>query len=145
MTKTQQVESTFSVSFVIPGRIGGWKRAGRSGKQSFTPAKMRSDAGIVKHFASQAMNGVDLLEGPLRMTVHIWRQIPKSWPKKKRGAVYITGTPDWDNSAKLIGDALNGVVYRDDAQIADGRVIRKYMPDGAQAGEFIRVVVEELA
>ncbi len=36
--------------------------------------------------------------------------------------------PDWDNIGKIICDALNGIAYRDDAQIVDGRT-RKYYSD----------------
>lgn len=52
--------------------------------------------------------------------------IPKSWPKKRRadalaGRVAPTGKPDVDNLLKTV-DALNGVVWADDAQVADARV-----------------------
>lgn len=44
---------------------------------------------------------------------------------------------DWDNLAKLVTDALNGVAYRDDVQIVEARV-SKVLPDemvpGARKG-----------
>ena len=36
--------------------------------------------------------------------------------------------PDYDNIAKIIADSLNGIAYRDDAQIVDGYV-RKFYSD----------------
>ncbi len=33
---------------------------------------------------------------------------------------------DWDNFNKLVCDALTGLVYEDDSQIMDGRVIKNY-------------------
>ena len=35
--------------------------------------------------------------------------------------------PDWDNIGKLVSDALNGTVWKDDCQVADGRAIRRYI------------------
>jgi Holliday junction resolvase RusA-like endonuclease len=48
--------------------------------------------------------------------------VPPSWSKKKRSAalnnaVRPTGKPDIDNLIKTIGDALNGIMWRDDSQI----------------------------
>ncbi len=34
--------------------------------------------------------------------------------------------PDSDNIAKVVADALNGIAYDDDAQIADLTVIKRY-------------------
>jgi Holliday junction resolvase RusA-like endonuclease len=130
------------VQFSIPGRLGGWKRAGRNVKQSFTPAKMRSDQGVVKHFASEQMRGKPLLVGPLLLVISVIRTPPKSWSKKKRAAAsWITGTPDWDNTGKLFSDAMNGIVYHDDSQIAHAQVLRQYLPQGQ---EHISVHIEEL-
>lgn len=44
--------------------------------------------------------------------------------------VYVVTTPDWDNLGKIVSDALNGVAYADDRQIADGRVIKRYCVAG---------------
>ena len=37
--------------------------------------------------------------------------------------------PDADNIAKIILDSLNGVAYKDDSQIVDIRIIKKYTED----------------
>ena len=37
---------------------------------------------------------------------------------------------DWDNLAKLVCDALNGVAYRDDDQIHDATIQKRYTNDG---------------
>lgn len=135
-----------TVAFTVPGRLGGWQRTGRhlrSGVvQSYTPSKMRSHQATVKWFAQVPMRGRALLEGPLRLDIEMWRIPPKSWSKKKVAQTqYVTGTPDLDNCVKLIGDALNGVVWRDDAQIADLRIMRRYAPTG---GEYVEVTVTPL-
>ncbi|WP_332834903.1 RusA family crossover junction endodeoxyribonuclease [Clostridium perfringens] len=40
-----------------------------------------------------------------------------------------TKKPDVDNIAKIILDSLNGVAYKDDSQIVDIRIIKKYTED----------------
>ncbi len=55
--------------------------------------------------------------------------IPASWSKRKRldaieGRLRPTTKPDWDNIAKVI-DALNHVVWADDASVVDG-LVRKF-------------------
>ena len=68
--------------------------------------------------------GTPLLDGPLAITLTIGVTIPRSWPKKRQAAArdgYLrpTGKPDFDNTSKLICDALNKIVWRDDSQITD--------------------------
>ena len=44
----------------------------------------------------------------------------KRFPKaKKATAVWKSSKPDADNLAKIVADALNGIAWGDDAQIAD--------------------------
>jgi Holliday junction resolvase RusA-like endonuclease len=44
--------------------------------------------------------------------------------------------PDIDNAVKLVMDALNGLAYRDDVQIVDARVVRRWTQ---HAGTLIRL------
>lgn len=127
----QHLPQVRSVSFVIPGRIGGKGRHRsfiRAGKiAACTPAKTASDEGIVRHFAAQAMGRGTLLTGPLRLAVTVSRLFPNSWSMKRREATFwITGKPDCDNIIKLIGDAMNATVYQDDSQIAELSLRRMY-------------------
>lgn len=57
--------------------------------------------------------------------------VPASWSLKDRtaaleGRKLPTSRPDWDNYAKAACDALNKVVYQDDAQLVDCRTIKRY-------------------
>ena len=40
-----------------------------------------------------------------------------------------TKKPDWDNVGKVICDSLNGIAYRDDAQVVDSMVRKFYSED----------------
>ena len=57
--------------------------------------------------------------------------VPSSASKRKvtamlDGAIRPTRKPDCDNIAKIICDALNGVAYRDDAQIVSITIEKRY-------------------
>lgn len=43
-----------------------------------------------------------------------------------RDAIIMPKRPDGDNLLKMVGDALNGIVWKDDGQIVDGRVRKFY-------------------
>lgn len=83
----------------------------------------------LKIICQAAMRGAPPLEGPIRldMTAHY------SWPKtlahplkQVRHGGWRTGRPDVDNLMKLVGDALNGVAWIDDAQIAEAWIGKVY-------------------
>lgn len=44
----------------------------------------------------------------------------------RAGAERPITKPDWDNVGKIVSDALNGIAYRDDSQIVDARVVKRY-------------------
>jgi len=143
---SDQAPAPRSISFTIAGRIGGKGRPRgfvRGGKVAmFTPAKTVSDEAIVRHTAHSVMRGAPPLVGPIRLVVQTWRQPPVSWSLKKRAAAkWITSKPDFDNTLKLISDALNGIAYLDDAQIASGHHQKQYRLFEA---ECVEVLLEEL-
>lgn len=134
------------VRFVIPGRVGGKGRPRatiRAGHAAvYTPAKTVNMEQMVRGFGAAAMTGKPLLDGALDMTIAISLERPVSWSKAKRAANPIpTGKPDLDNRVKLVSDSLNGIVYRDDSQISDLHVTRRFV-DGI--GESVEVIVREL-
>ena len=60
--------------------------------------------------------------GPLALDLTLFVAIPKSTTKRDRariveGSYHPTKKPDLDNVLKAITDAMNGIVYEDDAQI----------------------------
>lgn len=75
--------------------------------------------------------GHPMFEGAVRVTITAYCGIPKSATKKKREGmerweILPTKRPDVDNIAKIILDGLNGVAYKDDAQVVDLRVKKLY-------------------
>lgn len=100
---------------------------------TYTPAKtVNYETFIQELFAIRYRTHVPF-EGALICDVRAFFGIPKSWTaKKKKQALERnlrpTSRKDWDNLGKIISDALNGLAYRDDGQIVDGRV-RKWYSD----------------
>lgn len=124
------------ITFELPGIVRGKGRprfAMRGGKPAtFTPDATRSYEAEIKHMAVLAMRGRLPIDGPVRVSFRAVFEIPASWPKRRRalaeaGLAYPTKKPDGDNILKLC-DALNAVVWRDDAQVVDARVEKVFGP-----------------
>lgn len=118
-----------NLRFTIPGEPTAWSRARLSGKVHFTAPKQRSAAQMIQVIASQAMAGTPPLEVPVAVTITAVWPWPKSMSERKRrqsGAHYKVSKPDADNIAKLVGDALNGIVWRDDALVARLNIQKQY-------------------
>jgi Holliday junction resolvase RusA-like endonuclease len=117
--------------FIVPGVPQGKGRARFGNGRAYTPAKTVAYEGLIALAGQQAMEGRDLLTGPVYMVVNAFFPIPKSWSKKKRHEAqttlaWHTGKPDGDNILKAVGDGLNGVVFKDDSQIAFAKVTKQY-------------------
>lgn len=115
--------------FTIPGEPVAWARARLSGRAHFTPGKQRAAAGLIQVIAAEAMAGAAPIEAPVAVTITAVWPWPKSMSDKKKmlaGAHYKVSKPDADNIAKLVGDALNGIVWRDDALVARLNVQKQY-------------------
>jgi len=86
-------------------------------------------------------------DGPVRITLMFELPVPKSWPKWKRDWVeehpfaYPTVKPDWVNVAKALEDALKGIFFIDDRQVAWAQVEKRY---AGKDGPGVSVVLERL-
>ena len=124
------------MTFSIPGAPQGKARPKvvRNGtfSRAYTPEKTVNYEALVKLSYQQAAGGLFLGAGvPVRVRIDAYYDTPKSESKKKlrnmlAGLLFPTKKPDWDNIGKIICDALNGIAWKDDAQIVDGRVLKHY-------------------
>lgn len=92
----------------------------------FTPERTVRYEGRLALEAQRAMGRRPLFEGPLVVDVVAVMPIAESKPKKwkeaaRRCEIVPVKKPDWDNFGKIL-DALNMVVWVDDAQIFRGSV-----------------------
>lgn len=122
------------------GRPRATTRGGRF-PTVYTDAKTRKYEASVRKVAEAAMAGRAPLEGPLSLSLRFRLPIPKSETKAHKAAMASgetapTKKPDWDNAAKAMCDAMNGVVYVDDCQIVRAFVTKIF---AAQPGVDVRV------
>jgi Holliday junction resolvase RusA-like endonuclease len=109
-------------------RIAGGR--GRQFIQVYTDPETRAYEDRLRAAAALAMSGHDMFLGPLEVRVEARFAVPASWSNKKSvsalaGAIRPTGKPDADNILKNI-DAFHGVIWKDDSQAVDTRVIKIY-------------------
>lgn len=121
------------IQITIPGEPVAQGRARYTTRSGFVRTYDPKKSADYKSYVRAIANQVDTrpLEGPLVMKVLIYRQIPKSWTKKKQAAA-LAGTvkpsikPDCSNYLKGIEDALNGIAYIDDSQLVLVYVRKEY-------------------
>ena len=97
---------------------------------AYTPASTASFEACLRHAAALTMAGRPPLEGALAVQVSAYFTVPQSWPAKKKaaalaGAIRPTKRPDADNICKML-DGLNGIVFRDDAQVVTATIEKFY-------------------
>lgn len=128
------------LTIVLPGvargkgrhrtRVINPKHGGRAFATQYPDPETVNYEAMLRYAAEQAMGGRSLFEGPLKIRINVLMPIPKSWSKAKHhewqnGYVLPITKPDGDNFWKVV-DAFNGVVWKDDSQIVDGRVVKVY-------------------
>lgn len=91
------------------------------------------------------LTGAQKSDKALRVKIFVYKKIPKSSTKKMVQALvdkcYLcTVKPDIDNVVKVVLDALNGVAYDDDIQVAELAVIKNF----TDQQEKLTVIIEEI-
>jgi Holliday junction resolvase RusA-like endonuclease len=134
------------VEFIVPGPPQTKARArvvrlpnGKS--HAYTPEKTVLYENWIKTCYVKAYGNTRAFpdDAKLALWVTAFYEIPKSASAKKRAAMLADEIgpktkSDFDNALKAIADGLNGIAYRDDAQITFGAIERLY-------GEIPRVEV----
>ena len=88
---------------------------------AYTPKDTVHYENLVKLAFQEAYPDWIPVEGPVIIVWRAFYTVPKSWSKKKKALIQAgknakTSKPDTDNIAK-VKDALNGIVWKDDAQV----------------------------
>lgn len=103
-------------------------RPSSNGKRRFNPTRYTKFKEALGLFARRAMSGRAPLTGAIKITVDVYKKIIPTALK----------FGDWDNHAKAVSDALNGICYVDDKQIISGTInLHKGNP-------LIKIELEEL-
>lgn len=134
------------VQFIVPGVAVG---KGRPKVSSFgghvrlyTPKKTEAYEGTVAWYARMAMGERKPLECACSVLISVTAPVAVSWSKKDRAAAlagdkFPTGKPDLDNTVKALFDAMNEIVWKDDAQVCALSVHKRY---GAEPGVLVQVM-----
>ncbi|MDU7725182.1 RusA family crossover junction endodeoxyribonuclease [Clostridium perfringens] len=114
---------------VVTGKIRGKARPRVCRGHAFTPKDTVQYEKLVRECYKEQDGRY--LEGSIKALIIAYYKIPKSYSKKRvqairEGLEKPSKKPDGDNIAKIIFDSLNGIAYKDDAYIADFRVIKEY-------------------
>lgn len=97
----------------------GRPRVTRTG-HAYTPQKTRQAEQAIRDFV-QSLNPPYFTGALAFQVVAIFRR-PKSAPHRE----FPTVKPDGSNILKLVEDACNGVLWADDSQIVDSRIVKNY-------------------
>lgn len=97
---------------------------------NYTEKETEAFEATIAEAAGLFMRGKPMTEKPVAFLMHVFKEIPKSWTKTEKaqalaGYIRPTSKPDDDNYLK-IRDAMDGIVWKDDSQCVDSRVIKLY-------------------
>ncbi|WP_338912759.1 RusA family crossover junction endodeoxyribonuclease [Clostridium perfringens] len=117
---------------IVTGKIRGKARPRICRGHAFTPKDTVQYEKLVRECYKQQDGRY--LEGSIKALIIAYYKIPKSYSKKcvqaiRDGLEKPTKKPDADNIAKIILDSLNGIAYKDDSQIIELIVIKRYTED----------------
>jgi Holliday junction resolvase RusA-like endonuclease len=127
-----------AIKFFVPGtpKPGGSKKAFYNPKMGRAIIvddcdKNKDWKTAVSFAAKQVMQGRQLLSGPLRVIVHfnmprIKGHFRTNGLLKPNAPIYHTVKPDATKLMRSTEDALTGIVWRDDAEIAKQEIVKLY-------------------
>lgn len=103
----------------------------RKGIRMYTPPKTKAYEEACAVEAKVAMHGAEPLSGPVEIQMQIFVKIPTSYNKAKReacrlGKIVPTSSADIDNVAKSVMDSFNGIVWKDDSQVVDAHLTKRF-------------------
>lgn len=129
--------------FTVYGKVRGQSRPRFTTRGKFTRAyKDKRDIAyeqeIVKAYREA---GGTLHTGAVEVHITAYRALPQSRPLKVTHEP-DTFKPDVDNICKIFLDALNGVAYKDDAQVV--YITAKKQDRKRRPEEFVTVLVEDV-
>jgi Holliday junction resolvase RusA-like endonuclease len=123
-----------SITFVVPGQPEGKgrPRSTRKGGHYTPPKTVIYENKIMTCFQEAVReNGWEPAEKPVSLVIYAFYPVAESKAKKKKEAMLLhlihpTKKPDIDNVAKAVLDGLNGVAWKDDKQVTDLMIRKRY-------------------
>lgn len=131
----------------IKGRDGQTHSRLAEGRDSQHEKRIKSWRARVAAAGVDAMAGRDVYTGPVAVELRFLRPrtVSQLGTGRNSGQVkastpaFPTTRPDVLKLARLVEDALTAVVWKDDAQIVDERLVKIYVPQNRPPGVRVRV------
>lgn len=122
------------ITFTVPGQPKGKQRPKVTMQGNFAHAYTPKETTNYENYVKvmfQICKDKAFLDGAIRAEIIAYFPIPKSTSKKNRalmlsGDIKYTKKIDCDNLAKIVLDSLNGIAYKDDAQVYELSVKKLY-------------------
>lgn len=121
-------------SFMFDGKIVAMQRP-RTAKNGhvYVPLETKRAEMDIRKAYERKYKGCAPLTGAVKIEIQIFRHMTKEIAKSKKkvmdvqyGLIKPATKPDLSNMIKTVEDALNGVAYRDDAQITSIKASKRY-------------------
>jgi Holliday junction resolvase RusA-like endonuclease len=96
---------------------------------TFTPQKTKDFEQAIAWSFREQFKAHEIILKPIKLTICATFEPPKSYSNPKRLRCLKTHhskKPDIDNIAKAIMDSLNGLAYKDDNQVCELNIIKRY-------------------
>jgi len=134
-----------------PAQMGSKKAFVRGGRAIITDDnsdKRKQWANAVSSKAAEVMAGATVISSPVSLQVIFFFGRPKSHFGSGRNASQLKAsaperhaqTPDLDKLVRCLGDALTGIVYRDDSQIVALSAERRWTEGQERCEMVIKVL-----
>ncbi|MBK1668183.1 hypothetical protein CKO28_09050 [Rhodovibrio sodomensis] len=122
-----------AITFEVAGRMMPKERARAGGGHHYTPKDTRRAEEAIREITRVAFHGYGPWRGAVRVDLDLILSPPESWSARRRaraleGEVVPTSKPDVDNWQKALFDGAEGVAYRNDSQITEVVIRKRYGP-----------------
>ena len=119
------------LSFSIYGQPKAWQRHRKAASGHMYDPSGKDKVSLVTILRENLPENFTLIEGEIIVIAECYKLYPKSTPKYKAilcelGYIQPISVPDIDNYEKIIQDAFNKILYRDDSQIVDIGVSKRF-------------------
>ncbi|XWN29740.1 MAG: RusA family crossover junction endodeoxyribonuclease [Devosia sp.] len=118
--------------FYVPGRPVPWARPRKRGgkplkKRFFNTPEHENHMTLVQVCARNAMRGRPLIDRPVLLSCLFFFPWPKGTSEKAKAesrGIMMVARPDTSNLVKLVEDACNNVVWRDDSLVHYAAILK---------------------
>ena len=133
LNRINKEKSKINYEFEIQEAITGKQRPRMNTYtgRAYTPTKTKNYEYFVRQNFIYKYPNFEPIEGRVKLTIIAYFELPKKRSKIQEAEMLAdiispTKKPDWDNIGKIISDALNKFAFKDDAQITDTKIVKKY-------------------